>query len=92
MTKAYESVWDAIEDTPAEAENMKVRSQLMHEVERVIRENGWSQTEAAKHLGLTQPRVSELLRGKIDLFSIDKLVTILAAAGQRIEVRALAAA
>lgn len=60
---------------------------LIREIERVIRERGWSQAEAAKQLGVTQPRVSELMRGKVDLFSIDKLVTMLAAAGQRVEVR-----
>lgn len=65
--EAFESVWDAIEDTSAEAENMRMRAQLMRELERVIRERGWSQAEAAQRLGLTQPRVSELLRGKIDL-------------------------
>jgi len=86
--KEFESVWDAIEDTPAEAENMKVRAQLMREIERVIRESAWSQAEAARRLGLTQPRISDLLRGKVDLFSVDKLINILAAAGKTIEMRA----
>lgn len=89
-TQTFASVWDAIEDTPAEAANMRVRSDLLMLIERVVKDHGWSQAEAAKALGLTQPRVSELLRGRVDLFSIDKLVTILAAAGQRVEVRAAA--
>ncbi|MAM38689.1 MAG: transcriptional regulator [Erythrobacter sp.] len=69
----FSSVWDAIENTPEEAENMKVRSALMQAIENRIKAEGWSQTEAAKRLGVTQLRVSDLTRGKIELFSIDAL-------------------
>jgi predicted XRE-type DNA-binding protein len=63
----FASIWDAIEDTPAEAENMKLRSALMMFLEQHIKAQGWAQAEAARVLGVTQPRVSDLMRGKIDL-------------------------
>jgi predicted XRE-type DNA-binding protein len=88
----FSSIWDAIEDTPEEAENMKVRAALMRAVEERIRAEGWSQTEAAKRLGVTQPRVSDLVRGKIDLFSIDALVNMVARAGLHVSVDVRAAA
>jgi predicted XRE-type DNA-binding protein len=88
----FASVWDAIEATPAEAENMKLRSALMMALEHHIRANGWSQAEAARLLGVTQPRVSDLMRGKIDLFGIDTLVNMLTAAGLRVEMRVAKAA
>lgn len=86
-SETFESVWDAIEDTPAEAENMKLRSTLMMALEQHIRAKGWTQVEAARRLGVTQPRVSDLLRGKIDLFAIDTLVNMVAAAGLHVEVQ-----
>lgn len=85
--EAYESVWDAIEDTPAEAENMKLRSGLMIALEDHIRRQGWTQAEAARRLGVTQPRVSDLMRGKINLFGLDALVNMVAAAGLHVEMR-----
>lgn len=86
------SVWDAIEDTPAEAENMKMRSALMMALEKKIRAHGWTQAEAARHLGVTQPRVSDLMRGKINVFAIDTLVNMLTAAGLHVEMRVMEAA
>jgi predicted XRE-type DNA-binding protein len=88
----FASVWDAIEDTPAEAENMKLRSALMMALEQHIKAQGWSQAEAARLLGVTQPRVSDLMRGKIDLFGIDTLVNMLTAAGLRVEMHIATAA
>ncbi|MGQ0756756.1 helix-turn-helix domain-containing protein (plasmid) [Acinetobacter baumannii] len=90
--KSFASVWDAIEDTPAEAENMKLRSALMMALDKKIRENGWTQEEAARRLGVTQPRVSDLMRGKINVFAIDTLVNMLVAAGMHVEMRVLEAA
>lgn len=84
--ETFASVWDAIEDTPAEAENMKLRSALMMALEQHIRAKGWTQAEAARHLGVTQPRVSDLLRGKINLFALDTLVNMLVAVGLHVEV------
>ncbi len=54
----FASVWDAIEDTPAEAENMKLRAALMRTLEQHIQAQGWTQAEAARLLGVTQPRIS----------------------------------
>ena len=90
--ETFPSVWDAIEENPAEAENMKLRSSLMMALEQHVRSKGWTQAEAARHLGVTQPRVSDLMRGKINLFAIDALVNMLAAAGLHVEVRILASA
>lgn len=90
--KSFASVWDAIEDTPAEAENMKLRSALMLALDKKIRENGWTQLEAARRLGVTQPRVSDLQRGKINVFAIDALVNMLVSAGMHVEMRVLEAA
>ena len=90
--ETFASVWDAIEDTPAEAENMKLRSALMMALEKHIRAQGWTQAAAAKHLGVTQPRVSDLLRGKINLFGLDTLVNMVVAAGLHVEMRVLEAA
>ena len=81
------SVWDAIEDAPEEAENMKLRSLLMMALKNHITRVGISQVEAAKLFGVTQPRVSDLMRGKIHLFAIDTLVNMAAAAGLHIELR-----
>jgi predicted XRE-type DNA-binding protein len=84
--ETFTSVWDAVEDTPAEAENMKMRSSLMMALEKHIRTRRWTQAEAARRLGVTQPRVSDLLRGKINLFGLDSLVNMAAAAGLHVEV------
>lgn len=84
--KTFASVWDAIEETAADAENMKLRSTLMMALEQHIRSKRWTQAEAARRLGVTQPRISDLLRGKIDLFSLDTLVNMLGAAGLQVEI------
>ena len=91
-TQRYASVWDAIEDTPAEAENMKLRSELMMAIKDHITRTGMSQSQAAQLLGVTQPRVSDLIRGKINLFGLDALVNMAAAAGLHIEMRVTQAA
>lgn len=92
MSKRFESVWDAIEHTPAEAENMKLRSALMIALKDRIKRRGWTQRQAAQHLGVTQPRVSDLMRGKVDLFALDTLVNMAAAAGLHVEIRVRKAA
>ena len=85
----FASVWDAIEDTPEEAENMKLRSGLMMALKKHITRVGLSQSQAAKLFGVTQPRVSDLMRGKISLFGLDALVNMAAAAGLHVEMRVL---
>jgi predicted XRE-type DNA-binding protein len=88
----FVSVWDAIEDTPAEAANMKLRSALMMALKEHIARAGLSQSQAAKLFGVTQPRVSDLMRGKINLFGLDSLVNMASAAGLKVEMRVLEAA
>ncbi len=88
----FDNVWDAIEDTPEEAENMKLRSALMIALKARIAAVGISQSQAAKLFGVTQPRVSDLMRGKINLFGLDALVNMAAKAGLHVEMRVLEAA
>jgi predicted XRE-type DNA-binding protein len=85
--KRFANVWDAIEDTPAQAENMKLRSALMMALKDHIARTGLNQSEAAKLLGVTQPRISDLMRGKIELFGLDTLVNMIGAAGLHVEMR-----
>ena len=70
-----------------EAESLRLRAELMAEVSRLIQTRKLTQRSAASLLGVTQPRISDLIRGKIDLFSIDTLVNMLARAGMRIQLR-----
>lgn len=90
--ETFSNVWDALCDTPAEAANMTARSDLMRAI--TARVKGWKlpQDEAAARLGITRPRLSDLLRGKIDKFSLDALVNLTAAAGLHIEMRIAEAA
>ncbi|MBS3025449.1 helix-turn-helix domain-containing protein [Acidiphilium multivorum] len=88
----FTSVWDAIEDTPAEAENMKLRSALIMALKERITREGLSQSQAAKLFGVTQPRISDLLRGKINLFGLDTLVNMAVSAGLHVELRVMEAA
>ncbi|MEZ5784486.1 MAG: helix-turn-helix domain-containing protein [Rhizobiaceae bacterium] len=83
----FSSVWDAIEDTPTQAENMKLRSALMMALKDHITHSGLSQSQAAKMFGVTQPRISDLTRGKIEVFGLDALVNMAAAAGLHVEMR-----
>ncbi len=93
MTKQrFSNVWDAIEDTPQQAANMRLRSVLMIALKDHITRTGLSQSQAAQLLGVTQPRVSDLMRGKINLFALDALVNMATAAGLRIEMHVLEAA
>jgi predicted XRE-type DNA-binding protein len=83
----FSSVWDALEDTPAAAANLKLRSALMIALKEQIERRGWTQADAARRFGVTQPRVSDLMRGKIELFGLDTLVNMAVAAGLRVEMR-----
>ncbi len=85
-TDRYASVWDALADTPEEAANLRVRSELMDKIAALIEGNGWTQVEAANHCAVTQPRISDLLRGRISRFSLDALVNIASALGKRVHV------
>ena len=82
----FRSVWDAIERSPALAANMKARSEMMLAIRDAVQ--GWSVTQAvaAKRLGLTQPRMNDLVRGRINKFSLDALINLAARAGLSIRV------
>lgn len=90
--RAFPNVWDALEDTPVEAENMKLRARLMIAIGKALA--GWhlSQAEAAKRLSVTQPRLNDLLRGRIGKFSLDALVALAAGAGLAVHLRITKAA
>ncbi|MBI3776030.1 MAG: XRE family transcriptional regulator [Gammaproteobacteria bacterium] len=88
----YSSVWDAIEDTPREAASMKVRSELLITLQETLRQKKLTQVQAAKLLGVTQPRVSDLMRGKIELFSMEMLIDMLTQVGFQVKVTARKAA
>ncbi len=72
---------------PAEAEVMKLRAEVMIRIEQRVKAQGWTQMEAARKLGVTQPRVSRLLQGKWEDFSLDMLLTLAARAGLKPSVR-----
>ncbi len=90
--RTFASVWDALEDTRAVAANMRMRAELMIEVQRYVAASGLTQSAAARRLGVTQPRLNDLLRGRIDKFSLDALVMMLARAGCRVAVKVRKAA
>jgi len=72
---------------PEEAANLKVRAMLMAELEKHIRSKHLTQKQAAERFGVTQPRISDLMRGKISLFSVDTLIAMLTHAGLKVDVR-----
>ena len=84
--KSYASVWDAIADTPQEAANLRARAELMQKIVARLKKHHWTQAEAARHCGVTQPRINDLLRGRISRFSLDALVNIATALGCRVRV------
>lgn len=83
----FDSVWNALEESPADAANMKARSALMIAIRDVVDDWKLTQAEAAKRLGVTQPRMNDLLRGRIDKFSLDALMLLASAAGMSVEWR-----
>lgn len=90
-TERHASVWDVIEENPTAAENLRIRAALMTELIAYLKRAGLTQAQAARQFGVTQPRISDLTRGKIDLFSIDTLVNMVTAAGLHLDVRVRAA-
>ena len=81
----YDNIFEAITDDAAEAADMEFRADMLLVIRKIIEQKGWTQKEAAAALDVAQPRVSELLRGKLDLFSADKLISFLAKLGYRIK-------
>lgn len=84
--RVFANVWDAIAESPAEAANLEVRYLLMEKISAIVRQNDWTQKEAAKQCGVTQPRINDLLRGRISKFSLDALVNIASALGLKVRV------
>ena len=82
----FDSVFDALADTPAEAANMKARSELLSVLKARIRSREMSQEAAAGRLGITRPRLNDLLQGKIAKFSLDALVNLATASGLTVHV------
>lgn len=82
----HENVWEATGYAAAEAQNLRTRNFLMIAIEKIIQDRGLTQSQAAKLLGVSQPRISDLTRGHIDRFSIDALIEMLARAGYRVEL------
>lgn len=84
--ESYASVWDAIADTPSDAANLRARAELMRQIAALVKEHGWTQVEAAQHCGVTQPRINDLLRGRVSRFSLDALVNISTSPGCRVRI------
>lgn len=84
--ETFDSVFDALADTQAEAANMTARADLLLAVRERIKEWNLTQEDAAARLGLTRPRLNDLMRGKLDKFSLDALVNIAAVAGFRLHI------
>jgi len=87
----YASVWDALADTPEQAANLRARADLMRQIAELIQAEGWKQVEAAERCGVTQPRINDLLRGRVSRFSLDALVNIATALGRRVSLELEAA-
>ena len=82
----FASVWQALEDDPVRMENLKLRSALMIEISERIKNQGLTQTQAAEVLRITQPRVSALLKGKINDFRLDSLVDMAHRLGMHVSI------
>jgi predicted XRE-type DNA-binding protein len=87
IVRSSGNVFEDLGFAPEEAEHLRIRSALMATLRQVIEDRGLTQVKAATLLGVTQPRISDLMRGKIDLFSIDTLVDMLARAGLKVKLR-----
>jgi predicted XRE-type DNA-binding protein len=90
--RVYKSVWDALEDSPEQATNMRMRSELMIALRAQVESWDTTQARAAKRLRITQPRLNDLLRGRIDRFSLDALVSLAEHAGLDVRLRVKVAA
>ena len=87
----FASVWDALCDTPEEAANMTLCSDLMIQIGEIVKAEGWSNAEAARRSGVSEVLVVDLLKGHIDKFSLNSLVNIAVALGRKVRVEIEAA-
>ena len=90
--QTFDDVFDAIADTPAEAANMKARADLLSAIRAQVQSWNLTQGAAAAKLGITRPRLNDLLQGKLGKFSLDALVNLATAAGLTLEIHLAAAA
>src|SRR5271156_3042492 len=86
VTKGRENVFADCGFPPTEAENLRIRAKMMMVLTGYIQERKITQSRAARIMGVSQPRISDLMRGKIGLFTIDTLVNMVTAAGLKVEV------
>jgi predicted XRE-type DNA-binding protein len=86
LEKSSGNVFRDIGFPPEEAHNLLMRAELMLKIEDVVKKSGTNQKHAAKQLGITQPRLNQLLKHKVDLFSLDALVNIATRAGMHVKL------
>jgi len=79
--ETYTNVWDAIGNSAEETANLQARALLMYQIGELVKSKGWKQTEAAQHCEVPQPRINNLLHGRISQFSLTALVNIVTALG-----------
>lgn len=84
MSQEFRSVWDALE--PSQSANMKLRSELMIQISEFVKNSGLTQTQAAKELKTTQPRLSDVMKGRIDKCTVDRLVNMLECVGFKVDM------
>jgi predicted XRE-type DNA-binding protein len=91
-TSTFANVWDALEDSPEDAATMTMRSNVMIAIKDQVRSWNTTQAQAARRLGITQPRLNGLLHGKINKFSLDTLMTLATRAGLKVRIDVRSAA
>ena len=91
-TRTFANVWNALEDTPEDATTMTMRSNVMIAITDKVRSWNTTQAQAARRLGITQPRLNNLLHGKINKFSLDTLMTLATRAGLKVKIDVRSAA
>lgn len=90
-SQRYAGVWDALADTPEQAANLRARAALMRQITAIVKQSNWTQAEAAQRCGVTQPRMNDLLRGRVSRFSLDALVNVATAMGHEVHFELQAA-
>lgn len=86
QAQTYADAFDALADTPEEAANLRARAELIDALSALVYAQGWTQADAAHRCGVTQPRMNDLMRGRISRFSLDALVNMVTSAGHRVRL------
>ena len=89
IIKGQDNIFEDLGFEPEEAANLKIRADLILDLQKYIKQQKWTQKEAAKFFNETQPRISNLMNGDIERFSIDKLVQMIVKAGMKIKVEVI---